>query len=244
MAGSTFDVSFSGQLIEGADLAQVKSNIAKLFKTEVQNIEVMFSGKRVIIKRNLDQQTATKYQAVMKNAGAMCELTENKPVVTQEYSADNPPPIPQSVPAAGATSSASQGPTNTKSVATLSSTSDMDSVTIAPPGETIMEHEQVAEPQIDISAISIDDSRQNLVEHISVPEPEIDISSMSIDSSGDDLVQNEHIAEPEIDISALSMDEAGDDLIIHKKVPPMEVDTSSMSMAPPGSSVIKEENNA
>ena len=214
MVGTTFDVSFSGQLVDGADLAQVKSNIAKLFKTEVQNIEVMFSGKRVVIKRNLDQQTATKYQAAMKNAGAMCELTENNPVVTQEYSADNPPPIPQSEPASGVTSSVSQEP-NIKSAATPASASNMDSVTIAPPGETIMEHEQVAEPQIDISAISIDDSRQNLVEHIPVPEPDIDIS-------------------------ALSMDEAGEDLIEHKKVPPMEVDTSSMSMAPPGSAVLEE----
>ena len=239
MAGSTFDVSFSGQLIDGADLTQVKNNVAKLFKTEVQNIEVMFSGKRVVIKRNLDQQTATKYQAVMKNAGAMCELTENKPVVTQEYSAENPPPMPQ--PAPGVTSSVSQVQTaNTESAATPASASNMDSVTIAPPGETIMEHEQVEAPQIDISAISIDDSRENLVEHISVPEPDIDISSMSIDSSGDNLIQNEKIAEPEIDISTLSMDEAGEDLIEHKKVPPMEVDTSSMSMAPPGSAVLEE----
>ena len=239
MAGSTFDVSFSGQLIDGADLTQVKNNVAKLFKTEVQNIEVMFSGKRVVIKRNLDQQTATKYQAVMKNAGAMCELSENKPAVTQEYSADNPPSIPQPEPTHGVTSSVSQEP-NIKSAATSASASNMDSVTIAPPGETIMEHERVEAPQIDISAISIDDSRKNLVEHIPVPEPDIDISSMSIDSSGDNLIQNEQIVEPEIDISALSMDEAGEDLIEHKKVPPMEVDTSSMSMAPPGSAVLEE----
>jgi len=241
MAGSTFDVSFSGQLIDGADLTQVKNNVAKLFKTEVQNIEVMFSGKRVVIKRNLDQQTATKYQAVMKNAGAMCELSENKPVVTQEYSADNPPPISQPEPEAGVTSSVSQVQTaNTESAAMPAPASNMDSVTIASPGETIMEHERVEPPQIDISAISIDDSRKNLVEHIPVPEPDIDISSMSIDSSGDNLIQNEQIVEPEIDISALSMDEAGEDLIEHKKVPPMEVDTSSMSMAPPGSAVLEE----
>ena len=242
MAGSTFDVSFSGQLVSGAELAQVKDNVAKLFKTEVQGIEVMFSGKRVVIKRNLDQQTAMKYQAAMKNAGAMCELTENKPVVSSEYSEDNPPPIPQPDPETVAISSATQEPTsNAKPVESTVSVGDMGSVTIAPAGETIMEHEQVAEPQIDISAISIDDSRQNLVEHTPVPEPDIDISSMSIDSSGDDLVQNERIAEPEIDISSLNIDESGENLIGHKEVPPMEVDTSSMSMAPPGSAVLEEE---
>lgn len=233
MAESTFDISFSGQLAPGADLTQVKNNVAKLFKTEVHNIEIMFSGNRVVIKRNLGQQTAMKYLAAMKNAGAMCELTENKPVVGREYSAENPPPIPQPDPSPGTASLTPQVTTsNTIPGGKPVSVSDMDSVTIAPPGETLMEYAQVAEPKIDISALSIDDSRQNLVEHTFVPEPVIDISSMSLDSSGDDLVQQEHIAKPEIDISSLSLDEAGENLTEHKETPPLEVDTSNMSMTP------------
>ena len=112
MTQSTYDVSFNGGLVAGADLTQVKNNVASLFKTDVEKIEVMFSGKRVVVKRNLDEQTALKYQAAMKNAGAVCQITEVKPVATQaepavqpepvsqpvpvaqEYSADNPPPIP------------------------------------------------------------------------------------------------------------------------------------------------------
>lgn len=261
MTQSTYDVSFSGKLVDGADPSEVKNNVAKLFKTDVRKIEVMFSGKRVVIKRNLDQQSALKYQLAMKNIGAICDLTENQeePVVQEapeapQYSAENPPPIPppqsvanpkpvpekkgvveQNVEANIEATSKSE--TNTQPV----SVGDMASVTIAPPGETIIEYEQIAEPEIDISAISIDESKSDLVEHKVVPEPNIDVSAISMDNSGDDLVQHEKIVEPEFDISAISIDETGADLTTQKEVPSLEVDISNISMAPPGTSVLDDD---
>lgn len=246
MTQSTYDVSFSGTLAEHADITQVKINVAKLFKTDIQKIEVMFSGRRVVIKRNLDQQTALRYQAAMKNIGAICDVTENKSDAdvqeAQQYSAENPPPIPPPKPvektqpvSEQSTQHLATEPGTRDSNVNLKSVSvgDMASITIAPAGETIMEHEKIAEPEIDISAISVDESRKDLIEEQIVPEPDIDISAISMDSSGDDLVQHEKIAEPEFDISAISLDEAGADLAVHKDIPPLEIDISNISVAPP-----------
>jgi hypothetical protein len=265
MTHNTYDVSFSGVLVEGSDLSQVKNNVAKLFKTDVQKIEVMFSGKRVVIKRDLNQQTAMKYQSAMKNIGAICDVTEKKSKAiveeSHQYSAENPPPIPppesmaspQSVPTQPAQEVAaepiveaipkqdtnSEGANNSAQVVSMG---EMASVTIAPPGETIIEYEHIAEPEIDISAISVDESMSDLIEHTVVPEPNIDVSAISMDRSGDDLVQHEEIAAPELDISAISMDETGVDLTTHQEVPPLEVDISNISLAPPGTSVLEDEN--
>lgn len=234
MTQNTYDVSFSGVLAEGADLSQVKNNVAKLFKTDIQKIEVMFSGKRVVIKRNLDQQSALKYQAAMKQVGAICDVTEKQPEVkaqeVQEYSAENPPPIPSPTSAASSQPASTQPAqrvvvkpnaeipqkpiTNDEGADTNAqpvSMGDMASVTIAPPGETIIKYEQITEPVIDVSAISVDESKSDLVEHKVIPKPNIDVSAISMDCSGADLVQHENIAEPEFDISAFNIDEPGVD---------------------------------
>lgn len=259
MTQSTYDVSFSGVLAEGVDLSQVKKNVAKLFKTDIQKIEVMFSGKRVVIKRDLDQQTAMKYLMAMKNIGAICNITEKKPEAiieeSQQYSAENPPPIPPPESKASQQQSARTSPIKDIAAETILkqkenseaaetsvqevSLGDLTSVTIAPPGETIIEHEPIEEAEIDISAISFDESKSDLVEHTRVPEPNIDISSMSMDNSGDDLVQHEKIVEPEFDISAINMDETGVDLTTHKEVPPLKVDISNISLAPTGTRILE-----
>lgn len=74
MSQETYEIAFSGQIAEGADLHQVKANIAKMFKADDAKIAQLFSGARVVIKKNIDLQTAEKYQAAMNNAGAICEL--------------------------------------------------------------------------------------------------------------------------------------------------------------------------
>ncbi len=74
MSQDTYEIAFRGQIADGADLQQVKANIAKMFKADDTKINQLFSGVRVVIKKNIDLQTAEKYQAAMNNAGAICEL--------------------------------------------------------------------------------------------------------------------------------------------------------------------------
>jgi len=74
MNESLYEVAFSGQIQEGAELDAVKARIAKMFKANEATIEKLFSGKRIVIKKNLSAETADKYSMAFTKAGAICDL--------------------------------------------------------------------------------------------------------------------------------------------------------------------------
>jgi hypothetical protein len=76
MSDELFEVAFSGKISEGADLDEVKARVGKMFKADDAKIAQMFSGKRMVIKRNLDKAAAAKYGYAFKKAGAVCELKQ------------------------------------------------------------------------------------------------------------------------------------------------------------------------
>ena len=76
MSDELFEVAFSGKISKGADLDEVKARVGKMFKADDAKIAQMFSGKRVVIKRNLDKAAAAKYGYAFKKAGAVCELKQ------------------------------------------------------------------------------------------------------------------------------------------------------------------------
>lgn len=71
---SRFEIAFSGQLVPGAQLEQVKANLTKLFQADAQRIALLFSGRRIVIKSNLDAAGAEKYRATLERAGAVVEV--------------------------------------------------------------------------------------------------------------------------------------------------------------------------
>ena len=60
MSDELFEVAFSGQIKEGADLEQVKAKVGTMFKADATKLGHLFSGKRMVIKKNIDQATANK----------------------------------------------------------------------------------------------------------------------------------------------------------------------------------------
>ena len=120
MSDELFEVAFSGQIRDGADLEQVKAKVGKMFKADDAKIATMFSGKRLLIKRNLDREAATKYRAAFKKAGAKCEVSL----------------MPEGLPASGADKPAAQANPPAPAVATLqvdyTSTQEIQAV-VAPP---------------------------------------------------------------------------------------------------------------
>ena len=71
---ATFDIIFRGDLMPGFQLADVKRNLAALFKADTGRIDALFNGAAVPLKRDLDEATAQKYLAVLKKAGADVQL--------------------------------------------------------------------------------------------------------------------------------------------------------------------------
>ena len=70
-----YEVSFSGQIQEDAQLEVVKARIAKMFKADEVTVARLFSGKRIVIKKNLTAEAADKYSIAFMKAGAICDLT-------------------------------------------------------------------------------------------------------------------------------------------------------------------------
>jgi hypothetical protein len=100
MTDARFNVVFAGEIVNGADPAKVRENLAAAFRMDMAKVEALFSGKRVVVKKDADQATAMKFRAVMKQAGAVCDLERvgaEPPAVTP---AEEKPAAPASVPAA------------------------------------------------------------------------------------------------------------------------------------------------
>ena len=76
MSEKLFEIAFSGQIADGADLQSVKLKIAKIFKADEDRLAQMFSGRRVLIKRQADEITMVKYRGAFQKAGAICEIVD------------------------------------------------------------------------------------------------------------------------------------------------------------------------
>ena len=69
-----YDLVFRGDIVLGHSLVDVKARMQQLFKIDAARVDGLFSGRPVPLKRDLDQETARKYQAVLNKAGAEVTL--------------------------------------------------------------------------------------------------------------------------------------------------------------------------
>jgi hypothetical protein len=87
-----YEIVFTGQLVPGAQLDRVQMNMAKLFQADAQRIALLFSGRRLVLKNNLDQAAADKYRSTLERAGALVEVVEMPVHVEVEEVELAPPP--------------------------------------------------------------------------------------------------------------------------------------------------------
>ena len=73
-----FQIVFDGTLTGNIELEQVKKNLAAMFKMNATQVEALFSGKSIVIKRNVDEATAKKYDMAFAKAGAKCTLISSQ----------------------------------------------------------------------------------------------------------------------------------------------------------------------
>jgi hypothetical protein len=66
----TYQLIFSGETLEGQHPAVVRKRLALALKLDDARIQTLFSGNAVIVRKSVDAETATKFQAVFKKAGA------------------------------------------------------------------------------------------------------------------------------------------------------------------------------
>lgn len=94
MSEARFNVVFAGEIVAGADPAKVRENLAAAFRMDMAKVEALFSGKRVVVKKDADQATAMKFRAVMKQAGAQADLEKVGEPAAEPAPAPSPAPAP------------------------------------------------------------------------------------------------------------------------------------------------------
>ncbi len=111
MQGS-LELVFYGELVSGVTEEQAKTHVAALFKANVDQVERMFSGQRVVIRNKLDPDTAQKYVLAMRKRGAVCQIEEmGKPgVAVSPSSLAEPDQEPAPSPSPQASSAPAQAP--------------------------------------------------------------------------------------------------------------------------------------
>ena len=82
-----YKITFNGDLVAGAALAEVKANLTRLFKSSDSTIEKLFSGRLMTIKNNISEQQALSYQRAMQKAGAVTQITSIENIDTEQSSA-------------------------------------------------------------------------------------------------------------------------------------------------------------
>jgi hypothetical protein len=182
MSNELFDIAFSGQISEGADPAEVKARIGKMFNAQGAKLDQLFSGKRIVIKRNVDEATAQKFVSAFLNAGAVCEARSTSPAPAE-------PATPQAAAApVSAPSSASAPPPDAgapPSTDPLGVTAEQIGdlgATLAPVGDELQDEvKAVPEPQYDLSALEMAPVGSTLSEDQKEPPPPLpDTSGLSL----------------------------------------------------------------
>ena len=66
----TYRLVFRGEVIEGQHPAVVRKRLAMALKLDDERVQSLFTGNPVVIRKSVDHETAAKFQAVFKKAGA------------------------------------------------------------------------------------------------------------------------------------------------------------------------------
>ena len=74
MSENTFDIVFTGDIADGADITKVKVKAAQLFRLDNDKLAVLFSGKRTMLKKSIDNKAAQKYQKILNGIGMITVL--------------------------------------------------------------------------------------------------------------------------------------------------------------------------
>ncbi|WP_205548401.1 DUF805 domain-containing protein [Pseudomonas carnis] len=80
MSDSRFKIVFDGALRPGVESTTAKLNLAELFKSDVEAIEKLFTGRPVALKRDLSQPDAQTYLTALHNAGIDARIEAEQPM--------------------------------------------------------------------------------------------------------------------------------------------------------------------
>ncbi|UTA48681.1 hypothetical protein L1F30_03850 [Simiduia sp. 21SJ11W-1] len=241
MSEALFDIVFRGDIAPGHKLPEVKQRMATLFKREAAQIEGLFTGSPVPLKKSIDHASAEKYQKVLAQAGALVEIRPAGTLKTEAARAPAARARPARAPeAAGPANEPAAKPAVAKPAVAASAAAGLS---LAPVGGDILtpdERNATAVPKANVQPLSADlrpldgplvDAQEiDRAAPVAVPELDFDIAE-----AGADLIEPQYRQAPEaVAVADLAVELAppGADLgQVPKEVPPPPPDTSGITLA-------------
>lgn len=240
MSDKTYEVVFRGRVLRGHEVADVKTKLASLFKVNEATAEKLFSGKRVTVKKGLDEATARKYRDVLRQAGANASIvtvSADSTDVSSTAKDQGVPagPQPQDVQGSPADEAWKLDPVGTVLVHAEKQADpqiDVSGFSMAEVGAVFDAPDSVDAPHFDFSEFTVDDPGQTIVEPEVVEDAEFDLSGLSAGEPGEVLPQPDPVPAPDINTDGMDMADAGAQLVEKKAVPPAEIATDHLSLEP------------
>lgn len=227
MSGEIYAIVFKGAIVEGFTADAVKSQLAKILKTDIKKTAALFSGKQIVLKKTTDRAEATRYGKALRKVGADVGIrvvkaaSRNTGHVRAFHTADQPPTQQLTAEALSSEVSVSELPeserTASKSAAAERAVSevpvvDTSGITLAlNEGDLFDPVPKVASPEIDLSRLSVaENDGTPLVEPADPIVITMDLSEFSIkDNDGTALVEHpdQHISK--VAVPDFSLDAPG-----------------------------------
>lgn len=85
-----FDLVYSGEIVPGSNLEQVKQRVAATFKLDAAAAQQLFSGEPMRLKRGIDKSSAEGIMQRLADAGAVAKLI---PVAEESTASQSTQPL-------------------------------------------------------------------------------------------------------------------------------------------------------
>ena len=218
MSDPRFNIVFSGQLARGVSLETARANLARLFKIPEAKAAAMFSGKEIILKKNVDIDTAGKYRLALKKAGALVKIDEVKAAPVAKNTGKASFAVGGEVSSLAAESEAREAAREAESGDESSSGDEAGKPKgkSAPTGAQEAAKQDASETQKPVklatqaSELALMPSGApvlNKNEQAEQPVADIDTSQLSMQESGGDLVESDELARPDdVEVDDLDAD--------------------------------------
>lgn len=232
MSGEIYAIVFKGAIVEGFTADAVKSQLAKLLKTDIEKTAALFSGKQIVLKKTTDRAEATRYGKALRKVGADVGIrvvkaaSRNTGHVPAFHTADQPPTQQLTAEARSSEVSVSELP-ESESAASKSAES-----------KSAAAERAVSEvPVVDTSGITLALNEGDLFDPVpKVASPEIDLSRLSVaENDGTPLVEPADPIVITMDLSEFSIkDNDGTALVEHPDQHISKVVVPDFSLDAPG----------
>ena len=246
MSEQQYNIVYRGDIVFGHQLSDVKLRLQQLFKTDEAKINALFTGKPVVLKRNLDMATAETYRAALLNAGARVDIVADDAKLSTSSVSSPATSSPVVQPAVNVRAAPASSPSpETASAQKVSSTQTVENWSLAPAGVNLLEANQqhpFVPRNIDTSGLALKPAGGNLLDanELQPSVPGVAVPNFELANVGADLVRaDEKLVIPAAEINAgeWGVAEVGADLISDDEkeiVLPALINIPDVGLAPAG----------